>query len=346
MVAVSPTSRPLVIVPTSEPATATQASPAPLPQAVIQTSRVSDVDDYQRMVRGVRIEATRLGVGAGPNTVTGVVDEHFVATTCQIGFPIAVRSVVPDNRLVIAAMGTAPPGSRWCEVDLQLGTTMVYAPDSEHAAVNLPGLRFTFTVVEADALAARTDLLGISAHGLERGRVGDFIDRPGAWTVADRLLTIPSLQRGLLPASQQDELLSEIAFMLAGPWPGRLREPPRRLDRRRTVARCIEYAESIDRLPSTSELCVVSGTSARTVRRAFVSVFGVPPMTYFRDRALSRAHRSLLSAGASGDTVTAVALRFGFSHLGRFSHYYSRVHGENPSATLRAARGGEGLTLG
>ena len=111
------------------------------------------------------------------------------------------------------------------------------------------------------------------------------------------------------------------------------------------VARCVEYADAIERLPTTSELCLASGASARTVRRAFISVFGVPPMVYFRDRALSRAHRMLSSADAERETVTAVALRLGFTHLGRFS-YYRRLHGENPSATLRDGSEGMSLTLG
>ena len=322
---------------TSEPGSPAGVPVTPHPQAVVQKSQVRDVDGYERMVRGVRIEATRLGVGVGPNTVAGVSDGRFVATSCSIGFPIAVRSFVPDDRLVIASMGTTPAGSRWCEVDLQPGTTMVYAPGSEHAAVNLSGLQFTFTVVEADAVAARMDLLGLPAQRLERGGVSDFIDRPGAATVADRLLSFPSLHLGRVPAAQQDELLSEISFMLAGRWSRGRSEPPRRFDRRQLVNRCIEYSESIERLPTSSELCLASGASARTVRRAFVSVFGVPPATFFRDKALTRAHRLLSSADASGDSVTSVALRLGFSHLGRFSNYYRNVHGEDPSTTLRAS---------
>ena len=339
-------SRPVAGVSTSEPASPTGVSPAPLTQGVVRKSQVADVDGYRRTVRGVDIEATRLGVGVNPNTVQAVLDDQFVATSCWIGFPIATRTSIPDDRLVIASMGTAPPGSRWCEVDLQPGTTMVYAPDSDHAAVNLPGLRFTFTVVEADALAERMDVLEIPAQRLERGGVSDFIDRPGAATVADRLLSLPSLPLGRVPAAQQDELLTEISFMLAGRWSRGRREPPRHLDRRQLVNRCIEYSESIERLPTTSELCVASGASARTVRRAFVSVYGVPPSTYFRDRALTRAQKLLSSEGASRDTVTSVALQLGFPHLGRFSQYYRRVHGEEPSATRRAGRGGQGLTLG
>ena len=36
--------------------------------------------------------------------------------------------------------------------------------------------------------------------------------------------------------------------------------------------------------------------------------------------------------------VTTVALRHGFSHLGRFSAFYQSTFGEVPSATLRRSR--------
>ena len=39
-------------------------------------------------------------------------------------------------------------------------------------------------------------------------------------------------------------------------------------------------------------------------------------------------------------TVTTVAMRFGFVHLGRFAAEYRRMFGEIPSETRRAAFGG------
>jgi AraC family transcriptional regulator, ethanolamine operon transcriptional activator len=36
--------------------------------------------------------------------------------------------------------------------------------------------------------------------------------------------------------------------------------------------------------------------------------------------------------------VTSVAIRYGFSHFGRFSAYYRSAFGEPPSATLRLGR--------
>jgi AraC-like DNA-binding protein len=43
---------------------------------------------------------------------------------------------------------------------------------------------------------------------------------------------------------------------------------------------------------------------------------------------------ALLHADEQG-TVTDIALRFGFSHLGRFSVLYRHVFGECPKDTLR-----------
>jgi AraC-like DNA-binding protein len=46
-------------------------------------------------------------------------------------------------------------------------------------------------------------------------------------------------------------------------------------------------------------------------------------------------HQELADAGAD-TTVTAVALRWGFGHLGRFAVAYRRKYGRSPSDTLRS----------
>jgi transcriptional regulator GlxA family with amidase domain len=51
------------------------------------------------------------------------------------------------------------------------------------------------------------------------------------------------------------------------------------------------------------------------------------------------ARRELLTGAAS---VTDVATRWGFFHLGRFSQEYGQLYGERPSQTLR----GKELALG
>ena len=49
---------------------------------------------------------------------------------------------------------------------------------------------------------------------------------------------------------------------------------------------------------------------------------------------LERAHDTLLAAIPGSTTVTEVALRWGFPHLGEFAARYSARFGEKPSETL------------
>jgi len=52
------------------------------------------------------------------------------------------------------------------------------------------------------------------------------------------------------------------------------------------------------------------------------------------------AAREELTRPGPTTTVTDVALKWGFNHLGRFSGFYTRQFGEAPSETLRVARQG------
>jgi AraC-like DNA-binding protein len=84
-----------------------------------------------------------------------------------------------------------------------------------------------------------------------------------------------------------------------------------------------------------TKMCSITGKSERRVRDAFHDVKGMPPSTYFQLRSLARARRALTLSSPEEDTVTDVAHRLGFAHLGRFSLRYRRAFGESPVQTLR-----------
>lgn len=87
-------------------------------------------------------------------------------------------------------------------------------------------------------------------------------------------------------------------------------------------------------------LCRELGTSERTLQAVFAEQFGVGVREMERTFRLQGAREFLLAgrAGSEREQVTAVATRYGFWHLGRFSAYYRAMFGESPSATLRRAR--------
>ncbi|WP_199178012.1 AraC family transcriptional regulator [Mycobacterium hubeiense] len=76
--------------------------------------------------------------------------------------------------------------------------------------------------------------------------------------------------------------------------------------------------------------------SVRSIQQGFREELGVSPMTYVRDRRLERVHEELADALPSdGVTVTDVATRWGFRHLGSFAVEYRKRWGVTPSETLR-----------
>jgi AraC-like DNA-binding protein len=82
------------------------------------------------------------------------------------------------------------------------------------------------------------------------------------------------------------------------------------------------------------QLVAVAGVSARALQAGFRRYRDTTPMGFLRGVRLERAHQELRRA-SHGATVAQVAMRFGLTHLGRFSTHYRQRFGESPSETLR-----------
>src|SRR5205807_167033 len=84
-----------------------------------------------------------------------------------------------------------------------------------------------------------------------------------------------------------------------------------------------------DRDWSVADLAAVAGLSGRTLQRQFRSFLGQSPHAALRDIRFDCARRELLRASPEA-RVMDVALRWGFTHFGRFSIEYRRRYGETP----------------
>ncbi|WP_396426479.1 helix-turn-helix domain-containing protein [Leucobacter luti] len=62
---------------------------------------------------------------------------------------------------------------------------------------------------------------------------------------------------------------------------------------------------------------------------------GTTPTALLREAQLRHAHTLLEAADPLRETVTGIAQRAGFTHLGRFSTEYRRRFAESPGDTLR-----------
>ncbi|WP_431886153.1 AraC family transcriptional regulator [Micromonospora wenchangensis] len=104
------------------------------------------------------------------------------------------------------------------------------------------------------------------------------------------------------------------------------------------VRRAMEYVEDyIERYMSLAELAGAAGVSPRALQYAFRRHQGTTPARFARRARLDRAHQDLLAGDpAAGDTVMAIATRWGFVNAKRFATDYRRAYGQPPSRTLRS----------
>lgn len=86
---------------------------------------------------------------------------------------------------------------------------------------------------------------------------------------------------------------------------------------------------------TVEDIAQATGMSVRALQQGFRQYLHSTPTEYLRDVRLERVHADLQAADRSTVTVTDVAFRWGFTHLGRFAGDYRRRFGESPSATLR-----------
>jgi len=93
------------------------------------------------------------------------------------------------------------------------------------------------------------------------------------------------------------------------------------------MANHVHQPLGIDDLARQADLC------PRAVQMAFRQHRGITPMEFLRNLRLDAARKQLTEGGFL--TVGEVALRLGFTHVGRFATHYRHRFGESPAQTLR-----------
>lgn len=144
--------------------------------------------------------------------------------------------------------------------------------------------------------------------------------------------TTPLLLRQL-----EDSLCLHMLLLLPHNYSTQLHHQPAR-PTPRTIKRACSYINTnIEKNITVEQLAEAADVTAATLTRHFQYYLGEPPIKYIRGKKLEQVH-ALLQHTTVNQSVTDIALRYGFNHLGRFADYYRRHYGELPSETLRQAQ--------
>ncbi|TBY10270.1 helix-turn-helix transcriptional regulator [Rhizobium laguerreae] len=85
---------------------------------------------------------------------------------------------------------------------------------------------------------------------------------------------------------------------------------------------------------SLNDIALAAKVSVRTLQQGFRQFRDTTPMSYLQDLRMAAAHRDLLESDEK-QAIADIALRWGFTHLGRFAAEYKKRFGQLPSQTLR-----------
>jgi AraC-like DNA-binding protein len=180
---------------------------------------------------------------------------------------------------------------------------------------------------------------------LPLGASFDLIDGPGrTWTALVRLLHRELRgEEGLasqprMAARWRDMVVSGLALTVEHPYgeePAGLQGPRRP----RTVKRTLDamHAEPW-RAFTANDLAAIAGVGVRVLQESFRQHVGMSPLTYLRRLRLDGVHAELSRSEPWEVSVSEVAFRWGFTHLGRFAGAYRARYGVPPSQTLRERR--------
>ncbi len=102
----------------------------------------------------------------------------------------------------------------------------------------------------------------------------------------------------------------------------------------RHVRRAQDYLRAHAHEPiSAEQLAQAAGVSLPSLYSGFRDFLGISPMQHLRELRMERVRSELI--GGEVTNIAGVALRWGFTHMGRFSNDYKLRYRETPSQTLR-----------
>jgi len=283
--------------------------------------------DWRQLDAGP-LRATLFRLASGPATLTHLT---FNRSFLQRGnSPPGVTFGVPSRG----------PEFDWCGTPVRETHLIRFSPEAEYEAVSHQGFgahALSYTEHYLNELAHTLGLAHVSqqlAGGLQAWRTDGRV----LATVRSRLRSICAEVEGRPQALGSQGLTDELAFgipaaileaVAAGTHTG---VPSARL-RTQGFRRAMAFIDSHVGDPLTvSQVCRESGVSWRTLNYAFRETLGLTVERYLKVRRLHGLRRELRWSGP-GATISDIANRWGFWHIGKLAADYRAQFGELPSAT-------------
>jgi AraC-like DNA-binding protein len=305
---------------------------------------IRSIEDLSNAVLGAELEAIQM---AGPRvggSLAFAAQDGIIFSSGLINGSVAIRGPLSRDAVTVGLGLRFGPGSRHWLNEVSDGDVGIFLPGDEHDAIYTAGSLYVAATLAPERL---------EEEALREGLVLDpkMLARTGLHAIPLPLSDVAWISRGcvqihdMTAAGARSQLKLGRALLRTVvdhygrvPTSGDGRVHPK--GRARIVHRAREYIrENLAAPISLDVLATVTGTSRRTLHRAFSDVIDDTPQNYVRRLRLHRIRRELVLRAEVGCTVSAIAQSWGAgTDLGRLSARYQQLFGESPSTTLAVYR--------
>ncbi|WP_246288277.1 helix-turn-helix transcriptional regulator [Achromobacter pestifer] len=266
-------------------------------------------------------------------------------------FPVVAQGSMPKDAVCIGFMADGSHVTRYNTALIGEEDIQIYPPGVEllyHASGSSRWVNFTVSEdrLQQVALARNGRSLKMSKHTAHSvrlcrgGRDVLTVLADDAMAVARRLEASGGMAPDLVAAMGESIVNRYVDALLDA-------EPASKSGRSSAAQRHHSLIAACERLAISgagSDITVVeiarrSGYTLRSLELIFRRSVGMTPGRWFMNVRLNGALRDLIACTADR-TVSDTAIKWGFRHLSRFSHYYRQAFGESPSDTLKRGRAG------
>lgn len=301
-----------------------------------------DFEELTETARAWDLEFSQLDRGPFDGELAQIGNERLNISTARFNRHLFQKGVPPQGLRTFVIPADSAQQFLWRRKEVRGEQVLAFPKGSELDAVSRPGFQvFTLSFSE-DILAEAMERLELSTSQnlLANNEVGtlhpESLHSVRQWLKEffrdlgqDPIHGNFSFPQDMLEHELPVQLLKSLAFQQAFPSPSHFL-------RHKALTRVEDY---LNAFPTTShtvrELCRVARASERTLEYAFLERFGVSPKAYLQAFRLNGVRKALRNADPGSESVTALASRWGFWHMGQFAKDYKRLFAELPSETLK-----------
>ncbi|ARN73189.1 helix-turn-helix domain-containing protein [Oceanicoccus sagamiensis] len=298
------------------------------------------VEEFNQSIDSWELEFTQLERGQFYSQQTLVYSQHSLALRVHFNRRLLQRGIAPANFITFGLRASSGAEALWHQRAITTDTLEVFPSYSDFEVVTPTGFdAYTISISREQLEAiAEQEQLAINIDQLANSQ-GVFEINPEHTRHIRQLLMQATREQSALNQESVCQLMDHdlprliLETLIGGHHQRPLKTPARKqtLDKARSF-----IAENPYEIIQVATLSKVAHTSSRTLDRVFKEYLGVSPKSYLLLKKLNAVQKELINN--KEDSITEIANRWGFWHMGKFAADYKKTFGELPSATAKRFR--------